>query len=160
DRLLVLGNRCAVWYRANQLSLNADKTELILFSSPRTDFSGYIFMDFLGTRIRSVDKIKYLGVFLDKNLNFKDEVHRISLLLAPYVYLFANLRKVLPTRILLLLYNALVLSHINYSIALWSQTFKVILHEVQIIQNKIVRSMFNIRKRDSVSHVLVVNNML
>ena len=56
------------WLKANKLSLNVTKTELIIFhsSSKKTDPSLKIILD--GKRLIQTDTVKYLGVLLDDHL--------------------------------------------------------------------------------------------
>ena len=61
-------------FLSNWLSLNADKTELILFRSNRRHLNLqkiYIKMD--GKTLTPVNYVKYLGTYLDKNLTW--DVH-------------------------------------------------------------------------------------
>ena len=68
------------WLRLNKLSLNASKTELIFFypkSNKNLDFDN-IFINFNGIRLIPVDFVKYLGMFIDKHLNWNLHIHELS----------------------------------------------------------------------------------
>ena len=56
------------WLLANKISLNAAKTELIIFRKP-SQKQPLINIKINGTRIVPVPSIKYLGVYLDSYLN-------------------------------------------------------------------------------------------
>ena len=56
-----------LWFRANKLSLNVNKTNLIMFNKktqPRTD----VLIALNGTNIEQVTHNKFLGVTTDENL--------------------------------------------------------------------------------------------
>ena len=66
------------WLRLNKLSLNAGKTELIFFHSTRhkLDYEK-VYIYFNGVRLMPVDNIKYLGMFIDKFLNWNHHVNNL-----------------------------------------------------------------------------------
>ncbi len=53
------------WLRANRLSLNADKTEFIIFRPPRQSPNDRITLNLDHTKIFESTKIKFLGLLLD-----------------------------------------------------------------------------------------------
>ena len=65
------------WLLANMISLNSDKTELIIFRSARgTRPELKIKMN--GRRIYPSRHIKYLGVHIDETLNFNFHCNTVS----------------------------------------------------------------------------------
>ena len=65
-----------VWRNENRLKMNNDKTEFILSGSkPQLDKCKTKTLDDDNTEIELVDKIKYLGVILDQNLNLKKHIN-------------------------------------------------------------------------------------
>ena len=71
------------WLRLNKLSLNAGKTKLISFHSTKhqLDYEN-VYINFNGVRLNPVDYIKYLGMFIDETLNWKQHVHNLSIQLS------------------------------------------------------------------------------
>ena len=64
----------ADWYNCNKLILNGSKTDVMTVSnSNSTDFTK---LNFQGMMFKQSDKQNYLGVILDKNLNFKSHVKK------------------------------------------------------------------------------------
>ena len=59
------------WYQQNLLTMNSSKTNVMTISK---DIEKPPNLNFQNQSFKQVDKIKYLGVFLDKNLNFKRHV--------------------------------------------------------------------------------------
>ena len=66
------------WLKANKLSLNVTKTELIIFhsSSKKTDPSLKIILD--GKRLIQTDTVKYLGVLLDDCLLWSKQINHVA----------------------------------------------------------------------------------
>ena len=59
------------WLCANRLSLNVDKTELIIFRPPRTKLDNRILLNLNNTIIHESRKIKYLGLIMYERLAWK-----------------------------------------------------------------------------------------
>ena len=59
------------WLRANRLSLNADKTEFIVFRPPGKTLNNRITLQLDQKKIFESTKIKYLGLLLDSRLSWK-----------------------------------------------------------------------------------------
>ena len=75
--------KCAVdlkvWMDENQLNMNNDKSEFILFGSkPQLDKCITKFLNINNTEIKLADKIKYLGVLLDRQLNLKQHIVKLQ----------------------------------------------------------------------------------
>lgn len=58
------------WLKVNKLILNANKTKVMLIKSVRKKTIGKLNIKWLNQILEEVDEIKYLGVIIDKNLNF------------------------------------------------------------------------------------------
>ena len=60
---------CNGWLNANRLSLNVDKTKLLIFlSEKKTIDYNNISVKINGHKLYPSNHVKYLGIFLDKNL--------------------------------------------------------------------------------------------
>ena len=57
------------WLNANKISLNIEKTELVVFKSPRKVLSDEIKIILTGKRLNPSNSIKYLGVRIGKFLH-------------------------------------------------------------------------------------------
>ena len=56
------------WLRANKISLNAGKTEIIMFKQKRQNISKHLNFRVSGQKIKTVNQVKYLGINLDEIL--------------------------------------------------------------------------------------------
>ena len=57
------------WLSANKISLNVEKTELVIFKSPRKVLSDEIKIKLTGKRLYPSNSVKYLGVRIDEFLH-------------------------------------------------------------------------------------------
>ena len=69
--------------------------------------------------IERVDEFNFLGLTLDTNLNWRKHTEKISNKCSKTIGVLNRLKYVLPLDIKVLLYNTLILSHINYCIMIW-----------------------------------------
>ena len=69
----------AMWLRDNKISLNANKTELVLFRSKNRKITKTMNFRISGQKIKMLSKIKYLGLLLHGNLYFKYDLDTIKL---------------------------------------------------------------------------------
>ena len=57
------------WLDANRLALNIDKTNFVIFHSPRTKLPEPVIIRFCRKKIHQENCVKFLGVLLDCNLS-------------------------------------------------------------------------------------------
>ena len=69
---------CGEWLNANRLSLNVDKTKLLLLHSNKKKMDYDIRIKINGSKINPSDHVKYLGIFLDKNLAWDYHISQLS----------------------------------------------------------------------------------
>lgn len=106
------------WLKLNKLSLNASKTKAMLFHSPQRQISNpTIFID--DTEIDFVNEFNFLGIILDKNLKWRSHVTFISKKISKTIGILSKLKNTIPTNALLNIYNALILSYLNYGTIIW-----------------------------------------
>ena len=145
-------SRVTQWFRVNSLSLNVDKTSYILFETEKntSNFRGNIFMN--NVAIQRVSYTKFLGVYIDKNLNWNSHVHQLSLKLASGIYSLNMARNMLSNKAKRQIYFAQVFSHLNYGLSAWGpMVSKANIKKLQVKQNKAVRAIFNLKNRSRLS---------
>ena len=72
-----------------------------------------------GTEIERVQEFNYLGIQLNEHLTWKNHVNKIANKISRSIRILNKLKRCLPQDTLYLLYNSLVLSHLNYGILAW-----------------------------------------
>ena len=130
------------WLRLNKLSLNAGKTELIFFHSSRhqLDYDN-IYINFNGVRLKPVDFIKYLGMFIDKYLNWNHHISNLSKQLSRANGILSKLRYNASLDFCLQVYYSIFYSHLTYGCNLWGLTSEDNITKLEVLQNKCVRIM-------------------
>ena len=125
------------WFKNNFLSLNVSKTfsqHYSLFPSP-IRFS--ISID--GKNVEEKDEVKYLGVIIDKNLKFSAHISHLAKVVARNIGIIGRNRFFLDNHTTLLLYNSLILPHINYCCLIWGINYNSQISKLVILQKRAVR---------------------
>ena len=103
--------KITTWLHANRLSLSVPKTYYQIYSSGAdNDVSIPI-----GTQsIKRSKTVKYLGVLYDEDLEFKSHINKVSGVLSRNIGIIARAKYLLNRKLLVLLYDSLILPYINY----------------------------------------------
>ena len=130
--------RVEYWLNMNKIKINCSKSKFMLFSY-RKNFSLHSIA--FGNNIISVtNSIKFLGIEIDSNLNFRNHVNNISKKVSRVIGLLYRLNKFLPVEILRTLYFTLVMPHMMYGIEVWYGAPQYVLNRVSILQKKAIRA--------------------
>ena len=62
------------WLDANQLALNIDKTNFVIFHSPQKQIDHQVVIKFMRKKISQKTSVKFLGVLLDAHLSWKTHI--------------------------------------------------------------------------------------
>ena len=126
------------WLLSNKLSLNVEKTSYTVFSNKKGDINNVI-INFNDTPINRVDCCKYLGVYLDENLNWERHISHVFNKLKCFVGIFYKIRNKVPHDILRYMYFAFIHPHILYGIEIYANTTATKLDPLIKLNNKILR---------------------
>ena len=113
-------NQVTQWFRANKLSLNLSKTHYILFYNIYMEppiHSNIIMID--GHKIDPVDETVFLGLNIDKNLQWTAHTKAITAKMSSSLYILRQVRNCLPKEVLKTLYYSLMYSKLQYGIMHW-----------------------------------------
>lgn len=139
------------WLRNNLLTLNTDKTNYILFTMrntniPLTNLNIYAHncCTFADTAcscptLAIADHIKYLGVTIDSNLNFRKHIDLLCTRVRKLMYVFKNLRKIADYKLIKQVYLALCQSILTYCITSWGGAAKTILLPLERAQRAVLK---------------------
>lgn len=151
------------WYSRNGLKLNANKTQFIIFGSNSNlgkvkDYN--ILID--GSKFQIEEKVKNLGVWFDKNLNFDYHIDKMCSRMNGTLSYLNRIKNILDEKSRLLITQSLVFSQINYCNLIWSKCSKDKLHRIQKTINFAAKTVTNgrYRKRDHVTPLLKNLNWL
>ena len=103
------------WMSENRLKMNDSKTELIIYGS-RQQLKNLSIgsLKVNETSVTTSDFIKYLGVYLDQNLNLKRHITTKCRVASINLYRIRNIRKYLTKDSCTVLMLGLVLVHLDY----------------------------------------------
>ena len=101
-----------------------EKTELVIFKSPRKVLSDKIKIKLTGQRQYPSKSVKYLGLRINKFLHWHDQVNNIAVKLNRANGLFLKIRNYIKTKTLRNTYFAIFDSHLTYSCIIWAQNIK------------------------------------
>ena len=129
------------WFKANKLSLNASKTNYILFRNKKSEFN-YTRCKLMinGKEIGLVSKTKFLGIIIDQHLEWKYHIDMCKKKISSGNYVLKSLKNSLTTSILTTIYYSMIHPYISYGLMLWGSAYKSYLHMIEILQKKAIRN--------------------
>ena len=125
------------WFWANKLTLNVNKSVCILFS--RSPNPNLLELEINGEPIPQTDCTKFLGLWIDQNLNWKEHINCLIIKLSRNVNLLKMGKSFLTPDTQKVVYYAQIHSNLAYGLSVWgSMAPKGSLHKIQTIQNSSV----------------------
>ena len=128
---------CHNYLKANKLSLNVNKTKAMFFHMPQKRIQLPL-IKIAGEDIAFVDNFNFLGIIINKHLNWTSHVDMLSAKLSKTMSILNTLKHVLPINIMRTLYTSLILCHLNYGVLLWGPKLRDN-DNLHILQKKAVR---------------------
>lgn len=83
-----------------------------------------------------------MGLRLNNYLTWSEHIDHVKTKLSALAISLRNITKCIPHQVRFTIYNSLVKSHLLYLIEVWGSATKTKLTELQIMQNKIVKTLF------------------
>lgn len=123
------------WFLANRLSLNTSKTQNINFSLRNIE-----------TQLQTSESVKFLGVYLDSKLTWREHVTHLINKLASIVYLIRNLAGIVSREVLMLAYHGYFASNMTYALLGWGHSAHA--PDVFRLQRRCVRVIAGLGYRD------------
>ena len=136
----LLMNNLNNWFRANKLTLSANKSCFILFRSSQSNLNQIpSTLKFEGNQINREKTVKYLGVTLQEHLNWSEHVQNVCNSLNKCFSTFYGVRDYINIEQARTIYYSLVYSKIKYALAIYGLTTKENLLKIQTLQNKLLK---------------------
>ena len=145
------------WLSANKISLNASKTELLLFHHIRKEIDYDLKIKLNGKKLIPAKYVKYLGIIIDSRLNWKEHVNTLSGKLARANGMLSKIRHYVPACTLKSIYYAIFSSLMTYSCITWGQSHNSNIKRIGTLQNKALRNINFATSRQS-SNPLYANS--
>ena len=127
-------DKISTWLKVNKLSINTTKTKAMLFHNVRKNVI-YPEIKINNSVIEYTDTFEYLGITIDKHLNWKAHVSKIAIKLAKVLGIMYRMKHILPKDVLITIYNSLFQPHLLYGILCWHSN----MNRIFKMQKKAVR---------------------
>ena len=111
------------WLNANRISLNVKKMVLVIFKHQRKKLDSQIKIKLNCKRLYPSKSVKYLGIKINENFNWKQHIHDIAIKLNRANALLSIIRNYVNKHILRTIYFAIFDCHINYAILYGAKTY-------------------------------------
>ena len=112
------------WFKANKLSLNASKTNYILFRNKKSEISNNNCKLIInGEEIGLVSKTKFLGIIIDEHLEWKYHIDMCKRKISSGNYVLRSLKHILTTSVLTTIYYSMIHPYISYGLMLWGSAY-------------------------------------
>ena len=125
------------WLDKNKLSLNLNKTKIMLFGNCKIHNQIQVQID--GVNIERVNENKFLGVIIDDKICWKPHIKHIKSKLSRSISVLVKAKHVLDHKSLYILYNSLILPYLEYCTETWGNTYKTALQPLFIMQKRAMR---------------------
>ena len=148
---------------ANKLSINANKTNYVIFQAPKSRSAKTTTSFQLKLRNNKVEKVsstRVLGVIINENFSWKYHMDMIKQKMRAALGAVMRIRSYLSSKAMLSLYHSLLLNHVRYCISNWCFDNETIIHQLQRICNKLIKLVFGLKRRESVKKVMKQNGLL
>ena len=145
------------WMLNNKLTVNTAKTKLMYLSPRPIDDLPNI--HFNGQILEWVDSFKYLGIILDKNLNFILQSREVVKRLSRLNGVFYSIRNYIPRQTLLNIFHSIVHPVLTQNLIIWGGICRSNTSSVKILINKILRSILRVKFNDQHIPLMGTNEM-
>ena len=126
------------WFELNKLSLNVNKSVFMLFQHSRKEIV-LPQIKIGGNEIKNVEHFNFLGTTINKHMNWKHHVNKLSSKINRTIGILNRLKHFLPTKVKLSIYNSLILSQLHFSILIWGFSLEKIIK----LQKRAIRVVSN-----------------
>ena len=91
------------WLKVNKMSLNANKTKLMIFHMPQRKLNPpTIKIDEI--QLEPISNFNFLGIIINENINWSKHINKISYSISKTIGIIRKLKNVLPSSVLLTIY--------------------------------------------------------
>ncbi len=132
-----------IWMKSNKLSVNISKTNYIIFRPRQKKINSNLVIQYNNQTITQKQYIKFLGVYLDEHLSWKEHINYICNKIAKSVGIIYRSRYLLSSATRLSLYYTLIYPYLTYCNIVWSSTYVTNLNRILLLQKRAVRILTN-----------------
>ena len=144
------------WLFCNKLSLNVEKTTCLKFGRNKGTNAVVRFKDKL---LSCENSVKYLGVFIDRNLNFKNHIEHVCKKVSKLLGFLHHSKRMLSQYLKKVFYNCYIKPVISYGLLVYGSTSESLLKPIFVLQKKILRLIYNLKKHDTCTHLFAESGL-
>ena len=145
------------WCNRNHLIINMNKTVCVQFVMKHRSTKDFK-INFNDIELSAQSTLNFLGIKLDFNLTFNEQIDEISKNLSKTFFLFTILKQNFNQEQLIHFYYALVYSHLSSNILVWGQAAEV--NRLFLLQKRFIRLIFNLSYTESCRSTFKNKNIL
>ena len=151
-----------LWLLANKISLNATKTEMIIFRKPGQKIPLNLNIRINGQRLYPTSSIKYLGIYLDEYLRGEAHINILQPKLRRANGMLSKIRHYTSVEQLKSIYHSIFSTHMMYGCQVWGHSpTNTYINKIQVLQNNALRLItFMSDYRDHVSPLYIKLKLL
>ena len=148
------------WLWHNKPTLNLFKTTFMIVSpvNKKLGWPTTFEVKFSGYSLTKNQQTKYLGIFVDENLKWDAHIKYICNKLSHVSGIFYKMRRLISQDVLIVLYYGLVQSHLTYGLLARGSANKTNIQSLQVLQNKIIRTISGVRRNEHVANDILYTN--
>ncbi len=125
------------WLDKHKLTLNATKTKYMIFGSQkRLHNVGPMKIEKGDEEIERVKYFKYLGVYLDEVMTYKEHVSKVVKKISSRISVLSKVVRYVTLDYRKLLFNIIVLPHFDYCSQVWRNSTKSVLDPIINLQKR------------------------
>ena len=143
----------AKYMHKNQLHINLDKSVYMHFRPSLTyserltcarvhEYGSEPTLKIGNTKLKKVDKVKFLGVIIDENLSWEPHIEHLTKKLNSSIVMIKRIIKFIPKSEYMKIYDALFKSHLSYCISSWGSIAESKLNCLFRLQKRCIRLLF------------------
>jgi hypothetical protein len=135
-----------LWFSANLLSLNINKTGVLYFKNNKSADNSLI-IKYMNNTITNGSSVKFLGLLVDDSLCWDNHINYITTKLSSACYALRILTPILSSGTLKMIYYSYAHSIISYGIIFWGSSTSS--KKIFLLQKKILRIMTRSKYNES-----------
>ena len=149
EQNLTVGFQTVVqWFQQNCLTVNIKKTHsMFLGRKKRRSEIEHLCVEHDGQTLRNEQTARYLGVFLDDKLCWEQHIDSVSKKVSRSLAVLRRASKHLTLKTRMVLYNAVVLPHLDYCSVVWANCTKKLQMRLERLQNYGMRVILQVPAR-------------
>lgn len=138
------------WLEKNKLKINLNKSHYIQFNQSNKSINSFdMNIHYNNTSINKVYEINFLGINIDRDLNWISHLNKVASRVNQFVYALKRVKVMTDIKTAVVAYHAYVESVLRYGLILWGNGNSAMLNRAFISQKKCLRAICGIPPYES-----------